>query len=260
MNKKLLKQAKLFENEEPAYSRVRELCRLASEYQTENEILFLNNPKRGERARIINLEVFFEFLSESQDLNIKSFKELNNILNSNFSRVDNIRYTGDSKSSFIRVFDAVVLIKKIDELPQLYKKNDLAMINDISSFVAIENAETFLNIEPKAHHFSSRYFIYLAGYANTLTREFLNSKSVEFFVDYDIEGMNIYESFECKSKKLHIPNNIERYFTDIVDNKELYKKQRKNLKKDYSTEATVIIELIKKYSTVVEQEILYEAY
>jgi len=73
--------------------------------------------------------------------------------------------------------------------------------------------------------------------------------------------MNIYESFRCKSKILHVPKNLEFYFQgEKYHNVKLYKKQRNRLKKSYSQEASVIIELIKRYSTVVEQEIIYEAY
>jgi len=259
MNKKILKQAKLFKNEMPVFSKVRELCGLAFAYQDENETLFLE-AKRGGRAKVISMEEFLKFLSYTQNVNVKSFEDIDNLLNSYQSRKDNIIHTGDSKSSFVKVFDRVVLVKKTGELFKLYKKEDLFLLDGINEFVAIENAETFLNIENKTKYFSSEYFIYLSGYANTLTRAFLKTKSVEFFVDYDIEGMNIYESFECDVKRLHIAKDIERYFIGQVDNKELYKKQRANLKKNYSREATIVIELITKYSSVVEQEIIYETY
>jgi hypothetical protein len=99
----------------------------------------------------------------------------------------------------------------------------------------------------------------LAGYANTLTREFLKAKEVNFFLDFDIEGMNIYESFECKSKNFHMPKDIERFFLDKrFHNVVLYKKQRAKLKNEYSKELLTLKELIAKHNTVVEQEIVYE--
>lgn len=265
MNKTLLKQAKRFENEEPTYSSIKVLCQLASSYQIENESFFLD-AKRGQKVKILSFEDFFEFLSDTQNFTIKSFKDIDIILTPYQSRKENILHTGDSKSHFIKVLDGVVLIKKAGELAQLYQKENLYLLDTIEKFVAIENAETFLNIENKTKYFSSEYFVYLSGYANTLTRGFLESKSVEFFVDYDIESMNIYEGFTCVSKKLHIPIDIERYFKGVADakstftNQEVYLNQRKNLKEYYSHEAQIVIELIREYSSVVEQEIIYEAY
>jgi len=73
--------------------------------------------------------------------------------------------------------------------------------------------------------------------------------------------MNIYESFTCKAKKLHIPKNIQSYFSEKkYNNVELYKKQRARMKSNYSQDVMPIIKLIKKYSTVVEQEIIYETH
>jgi hypothetical protein len=259
MNTSILKQAKRFENEEPTYSSVKAFCSLASVYQEENEVFFLE-AKRGKRVKILHLHLFFEFLSDTQNFPIKSFQDIETLLTPYQSRKENILHTGDSKSNFIKVFDGVVLVKKAGELAQLYPKENLYLLDAIEQVVAIENAETFLNIENKMQYFSSEYFVYLSGYANTLTREFLENKSVEFFVDYDIEGMNIYESFTCVSKKLHIPIDIEAYFTTKLSNKALYLKQRKNLKTLYSPEAQIVIDLIKEYSSVVEQEIIYETY
>jgi len=214
MHKVILKQAKRFENEEPTYSSVKVLCRLAFVYQEENEVFFLE----GKRVKILYLNLFFEFLSDNQNFTIKSFQDIETILSPQQSRKDNILMSGNSKSSFIKVFDGIVLIKKIGELAQLYQKENLYLLANINKFVAIENAETFLNIENKTKYFSSEYFVYLSGYANTLTREFLVSKSVEFFVDYDIEGMNIYESFTCVSKILPTQNQI---LLSIIDFKKI---------------------------------------
>ena len=48
MNKKILKQALLFENETPVYSNVKELCEVAVVYQDENNLYFLQ-AKRGQK-------------------------------------------------------------------------------------------------------------------------------------------------------------------------------------------------------------------
>jgi hypothetical protein len=259
MNKTILKQAFLFKDENPIFSKVKELSQLALKYQSENEIYFLH-AKRGEKAVVKNQELFFRFLFQTQQVSINNFEDISNILNAE-TRSDNIKFSGDSKSNFIRVFDNVVVVKKKGEIAKLYQSYDLNELEIIENFLAIENGETFLNIEKFSEYFNEDYFIYLAGYANTLTRTFLKTKKVTFFVDFDIEGLNIYESFECESKKLHIPKNIEKYFlNEKYNNVELYKKQRARMKSNYSQDVMPIIELIKEYNTVVEQEIVYETH
>ncbi len=141
----------------------------------------------------------------------------------------------------------------------MYQDSDLSIFDTVENFLAIENGETFLNSEKFIDNFDEAYVIYLAGYANSLTRNFLKTKKVHFFIDFDIESMNIYESFTCKHKKLYIPHNIEHYFaSDRLNNVELYKKQRARMKEGYSQDVQPIIALIKNYTTVVEQEIIYE--
>jgi len=257
MNKTILKQALLFEDDNPVSSKIKDLGELASKYQNENELYFLH-AKRREKDVIKNRELFFGFLSQTQQVTVESFEDIHNILNAT-CRSDNIKFSGDSKSNFVRVFDNVVVIKKRGEIAKLYQSGDLHELSMIDKFVAIENGETFLNIDKFAEYFDEDYFIYLAGYANTLTRTFLKTKKVHFFIDLDIESMNIYESFECESKALHIPKDIEQYFSDkAYNNVELYKKQRARMKNVYSQDVMPIIELIQKYNTVVEQEILYD--
>ena len=257
MNKKLLRQALLFESNTSVYSSVKELCALALKYQSENEVHFLQ-AKRGQKAFIKNESEFFRFLSYTQDIHVESFVDITNILNAT-TRSENIKFSGDSKTNIVKIFDAVVVVKKKGEIAKLYQSCDLGELEAIEHFLAIENGETFLNIEQFAENFSEVYFVYLAGYANTLTREFLKTKEVNFFLDFDIEGMNIYESFECKSKHFHMPWHVENFFSDKrYNNVELYKKQRARLKSEYSQELNQLKELIQKYNTVVEQEIVYE--
>lgn len=258
MNKKIINQALKFEDENPTYSQVKELCSLAAVYQVENDVYFLQ-AKRATKTFIKDETLFFDFISQTQRVNVDSFVGLKKLLNPS-SRAENIEQSGNSKNSYIAVFDSVVLIKKRAEVPKLYQVDDLEEFDKIDNFVAIENGETFLNIDKYTKHFNEDYFVYISGYSNSMTRKFLNSKNVNFFVDFDIEGMNIYESFSCKGKVLHIPQDIETYFLNKkYHNVELYKKQRDRLKKEYSKEATVVIKLIRKYDTVVEQEIIYEA-
>lgn len=110
MNKTILKQAFLFKDENPVFSKVKELSQLALKYQSENEIYFLH-AKRGEKAVVKNQELFFRFLFQTQQVSINNFEDISNILNAE-TRSDNIKFSGDSKSNFIRVFDNVVVVKK----------------------------------------------------------------------------------------------------------------------------------------------------
>jgi len=260
MNKTILKQALEFENDKhPNPSKIKQLKELSSNYSFENDIYFLE-ARRGSKSSIIDMDAFFIFLSETQEVKIESFEDINNLLQITTSRKENIQKSGNSKNSFIRVFDNVVVVKKRGEKAQLYDINTINELDNQKSFLAIENGETFLNIDKIANNFQEEYYLYLSGYANSLTREFLKTKNVNFFVDFDIEGMNIYESFECKQKELYIPKNIEYYFShDLYNNVDLYKEQRARLRSDYSNASMSIISLIKKYTTVVEQEIIDEA-
>ena len=246
----------MFEREEPTYSRVRDLCELAVEHQRDNA--FFLQAKRREKTIIKNEAEFFRFLSQTQGVDVKSFEDIASLLEPTSSRAQNIEKTGDSKSGFLRVFDNVVLVKKRGQMAKLYQSGDLRELDETRNFLAVENGETFLNVDSIADNFEEEYFVYLAGYANALTRNFLKTKEVTFFVDFDVVGMNIYESFECESKKLHVPRDIEKYFANKkYNNVQPYKKQRASMKNVYSKDVAPIIELIKKYDSVVEQEIIY---
>jgi hypothetical protein len=67
--------------------------------------------------------------------------------------------------------------------------------------------------------------------------------------------MNIFEDFISKKKRLFIPKNIKSVFEDKKNrNIELYKKQRRYLRENYSREVMPIVELIKTHQSVIEQE------
>jgi hypothetical protein len=258
MDKKILRQALKFESKNPAPSVVRDLYALASEYQNENEVFFIQ-AKRREKANITNKDLFFRFLADSQGVEVSCFEDLHKILNAK-TRSENIMHSGDSKSNSIKVFDKTLVVKKKGSLAKIYQQKDVKLLDDIDGFLAIENAETFLNIDKMYDKFEEDYFIYLSGFANTLTREFIESKSVRFFVDYDIVSMNMYDSIKSKNKKLYVVEDIQSYFNNKkYININLYKKQIKELKSSYSKEASQIIQLIKQHNAVVEQEIIHEA-
>ena len=260
MNKTILKQALLFEDDKhPNPSQIKQLKELSSYYSLENDVYFLE-ARRGLKSSIVDMDAFFIFLSDTQEVNIRSFEDIKNLLEITTSRKENIKQSGNSKNTLIRIFDNVVVVKKRGEKAQLYDVNTLNELTNQKNFLAIENGETFLNIDKMAKNFQEEYFVYLSGYANSLTREFLKTKKCTFFVDFDIEGMNIYESFECEHKELYIPKNIEYYFSHKrYNNVVLYKEQRARLRSHYSQKSMPIIKLIQKYTTVVEQEIIDEA-
>ncbi len=258
MSIKILNQALLFKNDKPNFSSIKELNSKAVSYQDENGCSFLY-ARRREKAYIKDKKVFFEFVSDVCSVNVSSFDDITKALNPQ-SRAEAIEISGDSKHRYIKVFDQALLISLDGSLNTLYTYDDLEILKDIKSFVAVENGETFLKMRGYKEHFKTRNFIYLAGYSNSFTKEFLKDKDVEFFLDFDIEALNIYESFECKSKFLHIPKSLESFFKSKKSNVELYKKQRARLKDTYSDELKPLLSLIRKYNTVVEQEIIYETH
>lgn len=255
MNKKILRQALLFESETPVLSKIKELYDKALKYQDENAIFFIK-AKRGEQSSLTDEALFFQFLSDEiiKTKKIETFEEIKNLLGAK-TREENIRHSGESKTNLVKIFDKTLLVRKKGELAKLYQPSDVYELETIEKFVAIENGETFLTIHENWDRFEEEYFVYISGNPNTLTQEFLREKSTLFFIDFDIASMNIFDSFPSTRKTLFIPNHIEELFLQH-GNSELYKKQRPQLRKNYSQEVQPIIERIKKYNTVVEQEIV----
>lgn len=254
INKTLLKKILLFEKTQPVFSIIKTLNEVIIKYQNDNEVYFFS-ASRGQRANILNEELFFEFVSQEllSGKKVTSFNDIKKILYAD-TRVDNIKYSGDSKTNYIRVFDNVVVVKKLGQIAQLVQEKDLDALALSHGYVVVENGESFLNVDTLNAAFKYDTFVYLGGYANTLTRKFLEDKKVEFFCDFDIEGMNIYESISCLEKSFYLPKNIDLLF-EKFPNTELYKKQIKNLKENYDKKLDVLLQLITKNNTVVEQEV-----
>ncbi len=258
MDKSLLKQALKFKDANPTYSQIEKLDKIAKLYQSKNGVVFLE-AKYRQKSKILDENLFFEFLSDAvveADNKISSFEDIEKILKST-TRKENIQTTGDSKNSIVRVFNSVVVFQYSDSNPILYK--DTSQITLTTPIVAVENAETFLNIYQIMSKFGYENFVYLGGFSNTLTREFLRDKEVVFFLDYDIEAIKIYDSFECKKKSFFKHQKVEEYFKDKkISNQKLYLKQIASnqlfLQKKHP-QLQWLIELIKDNSTVVEQEI-----
>lgn len=254
MDKTILKQALKFSNTTPTYSQIEKLYKSAQSYQSENNIIFMQAKYRG-KANILNLKLFFEFLSDVvlDNGTVTCFEDIEKILSAE-TRQENIEASGNSKNSIIKVFDRIVAFQKNDDFPVLYKNLSDIKINE-QPILAVENGETFLNIYSIMSKFGFSQFIYLGGFSNTMTREFLKDKDVVFYLDFDIEAIRIYDSFTCKKKSFFQHPDIEKYFKSKKHhNKKLYLKQRATLPHSH-TEVQWLIDLIEKNSAVVEQEV-----
>jgi len=252
MNKSLLNQALKFKTSSPTFSQIEKLYKEALLYQTQNDVFFIK-AKHRTKSEILDMQLFFEFVSEHilDNVAVNSFDDIEKILQAK-TRKENIATSGDSKNSIVRVFDNVVIYQEGNSNPILC--TDITDVKPKEQILAIENGETFLNIYPLMSRFGFKEYIYLGGFSNTLTREFLKDKNVVFFLDYDIEAIRIYDSFECKSKSFFKHPDIESYFKNN-GNQTLYLKQRAALPTKH-TELQWLIDLINKYSVVVEQEII----
>lgn len=254
MNKSLLKQALKFKNEKPTNSQIKTLIQLSSEYQKENELYFLNI-KHGQKPQITDKIQFFKFLSEINNLIINSFDDIEFYMKDSSSRKESIEKSGNSKEYYSKVFDKVIVYKKSRDNPILYSDINQIPIIENKQILAVENGETFLNIYQIMSKYGFEEFVYLSGFPNSLTKEFLKDKDVVFFLDYDIEAIRIYDSIKCKSKEFFKHPSIETYFdNEKYLNKELYKEQRNRLPENHN-ELQWLINLINKYSGVIEQEI-----
>ena len=255
MDKTLLNQALKFKKNIPTYSQTPYFNKLAKKYQIENNLYFVEIKLR-QKSKVLDYEKFFLFLSEvgNDGKIISSFEDIERLLAPTTTRQENIENTGDSKSRYISVFDGVVIFQHTDEEPKLYKNPDEIILND-TPILAVENGETFLNIYDIASKFCYDQYIYLGGMSNRATREFLKDKNVTFFLDYDIEAIRIYDSFECRSKSFFKHPEIENCFVNAkYQNEELYRKQLSALPAKHD-ELQWLIDLINQHSAVIEQEV-----
>jgi hypothetical protein len=255
MDKTLLKQALKFKTNIPTYSQTKYLNELAKQYQQENDLYFIELKLR-QKSKVLDWEKFFLFLSDvgNDGKTISSFEDIERFLAPTTTRQENIENTGDSKSRYISVFDGVVIFQHTSEEPKLYKNPDKIMLND-TPILAVENGETFLNIYNIASKFGYDQYIYLGGMSNSATRAFLKDKNVTFFLDYDIEAIRIYDSFECGSKSFFKYPEIENYFANTkYQNEALYRKQLSALSAKHN-ELQWLIDLINQHSAVIEQEV-----
>jgi len=255
MDKTLLRQALKFKDNDPTYSQTKHFNKLVKTYQQEHDITFAYL-KLGQKSKILDWKEFFLFLSEkgNEGRVISSFDEIDRLLAPTITRQENIKNTGDSKSRYIKVFDKVVIYQNGNAPPQIYSNPTEITLNG-STILAVENGETFLRIYSSMSDYGFDHFVYLGGMSNGATRDFFKDKNVTFFLDYDIEAIRIYDSFECKKKSFFKHPDIEKYFSSArYRNEALYRKQLSSLPESH-TELQWLIDLIKEYSAVVEQEV-----
>ena len=255
MDKTLLKQALKFKGNTPTFSQTKYFNELVKSYQQEHDLLLVDL-KLGQKSKILDWKEFFVFLSErgNEGRSISSFDEIDRLLMPTITRQENIENTGDSKSRYIKVFDKVVIYQNGDTHPEIYIDPTEITLSS-STILAVENGETFLRIYSSMSDYGFDQFVYLGGMSNSATREFLKDKDVTFFLDYDIEAMRIYDSFECRVKSFFKHPKIAKYFSNArYRNEKLYRKQLSSLSESHK-ELQWLIDLIKEYSAVVEQEV-----
>ena len=250
----VLQQAIKFKNSTPLKNQIEKLLKLALKYQEDNFLYFIES-KHGKKPEILDFKIFFEFLSSINNLEIKDFEDIEKFLKIPINRSESIKINGNSKEFYTKVFQKVLLFKRVFENPILYQDITEIKIKENSKILAVENAELFLNIDNISKEFGFSQIVYLGGFSNTLTREFLKDKDVVFFLDYDIEAIRIYDSFECKTKIFFKHPKVEEYFSNKrYLNQKLYLKQRANLPKNHE-ELNWLIQIINKNCAVLEQEI-----
>jgi len=255
MDKRLLRQALKFKDNTSIPSQTKYFNELAKIYEQENDLIF-TYLKQGKKSKILDWKEFFLFLSEKGNAGkqILSFNDIDCLLAPTKTRQENIENTGDSKSRYIKVFDKVVIYQNGNTHPQIYSDSAEIDSND-STILAIENGETFLRIYSSMSDYGFDQFVYLGGMSNSATRDFLKDKNVTFFLDYDIEAIRIYDSFECQQKSFFKHPELEKYFSNSkYRNEALYRKQLASLPESH-TELQWLIDLIKEYSAVMEQEV-----
>jgi len=236
----LIQSLKLKNN--PPYSQIKKFI---EKYQNSDNIFL--DARRGKRVKVLNETLLFEFIREESGFDIYSFDDIEKILNTS-TKEENIKYTKDSKNSSITPFNKTMLIKQNNKIC-LYQDTNL----NIQKLVAIENSETFLNIQ------GDKIFLYLSGNPNKLIREFIKDKEVEFFIDLDIISLNMYENIECKKKSIFVPDDFDELL-DKYGNQNLYLKQRRFLKEQYNLTQN-IIDKIMNLNKVLEQEVIkYDSY
>jgi len=185
------------------------------------------------RVQILDETLFFQFLSDEVGFVVSSFEEIVQALEP-ASRGEAVARNRESKWGSISPFSQGMWLRKRGEPFARFYTDEPE--EEIGRVVAVENGESFLRIASLQELFDAHWFLYLGGFGNRLVRSFLAQREVICFLDWDIGGMNIYESLPAQQKWLFVPDNIEELF-QRYGNPKLYFKQRSLLRESYSPEA-----------------------
>jgi len=220
----------------------KDLLKLIDEFSKKEDVFRYFVRFKGKKAIINDENIFEKFIKNNLGCKFEEFGEID-------SKKELAKIYKDTKAKNLHTSDITIIHRKREKLPQIFYDDFEPEIS--GRVVVVENYESFLRIN--FNLFREEDFIYLGGYSNKKTAEFLRDKDILFFGDFDFYGMIIFDSIKCKSKEFFVPENLEELFIKYP-NQKLYLKQR--FIEERVKKVDVVYELIKKYLAVVEQEVL----
>ncbi|MEO1923532.1 MAG: Wadjet anti-phage system protein JetD domain-containing protein, partial [Nautiliaceae bacterium] len=220
----------------------KDVLKKAYEYADREDLLRYFLTFRGKEAFINNEEIFERFIEENLGCKFEEYKEFD-------SKKELALVYKDTKAKNLHTGNITIIHRKRNNLPQIFYDDCEPQIS--GRVVVIENYESFLRLNFDL--FEEEDFIYLGGFSNKKTAEFLKDKDILFFGDFDFYGMMIFDSIKCKNKEFFAPENLEELFIKYP-NQKLYLKQR--FIEERVKKVDILYELIKKHSAIVEQEVL----
>jgi hypothetical protein len=220
----------------------KDLVKIIDEFSKKEDVFRYFVRFKGKEAVVNDEDIFEKFIENILGCKFEEFGKVE-------SKKELVEIFKDTKAKNLHTSDITIIHRKRNALPQIFYDNFKPEIS--GRVVAVENYESFLKIDFDL--FKEEDFIYLGGFPNKKTAEFLEDKGVLFFVDFDFYGMSIFDSVKCKSKEFFVPENLEELFMKY-SNQKLYLKQR--FQERQVKKVDEVYKFIKKYSSVVEQEIL----
>jgi len=220
----------------------RDLVKLIDEFSKKEDVFRYFVKFRGKEAIVNDEKIFERFIEENLGCKFEEYGKYE-------SKKELAKIFKDTKAKNLHTSDITIIHRKRNALSQIFYDDFEPEIS--GRIVVVENYESFLRLNFDL--FKEVDFIYLGGYSNKKTAEFLRDKDILFFGDFDFYGMIIFDSIKCKSKEFFVPENLEELFIKYP-NQKLYLKQR--FIEERVKKVDVVYELIKKYLAVVEQEVL----
>ena len=220
----------------------KDLVKLIDEFSKKEDVFRYFVRFRGKEAIVNDEEIFERFIKSILGCKFEEFGVVE-------SKKELAKIFKDTKVKNLHTSDITIIHRKREKLPQIFYDDFEPEIS--GRVVVVENYESFLRLNFDL--FKEVDFIYLGGFSNKKTADFLRDKDILFFGDFDFYGMIIFDSIKCKSKEFFVPENLEELFIKYP-NQKLYLKQR--FIEERVKKVDVVYELIKKYLAVVEQEVL----